>query len=193
MSDKIYAHVYDVIIKDAKLSNDTYGDEQILSGVFDAGVNFNLNNVKLELTTTDPIDNVATGKPFGYNDIADKLEFTVNVAEDGSFKYNITGQLNPETYYIGVVSEDYDLTETSHVNINKAKVSVDINNITITYGEQNSITINGYFITPTYGINYSQGNDAFIGFRINDVDYSRNIKVIGNDFSLTVNNISKYI
>ena len=144
----VYNNTLDVNVT-YTITNSTYGSSAYVNGTFDAGVNFELSNVKLII-----------------NDTCGTKEIVI-IGADKSFTFNISGKLNVGKYNLTVTSNDdnkYNINYLSdNFQVTKASITINtINDITVGYGDNDTITITGYITNNmNYGNNYT-GNVSVI-------------------------------
>ena len=179
-----------------KVSNTTYGSKANITGTFDAGVNFEIVNVNIVI-----------------NDTA-HTNATYTIGSDHKFTLDISGKLGAGYYYLNATGHDdskyYVIGSSNLFEIIKANISInDIGDITLSYGDNDTVVIAGSVNNLIkYGNNYT-GNVSVViannapvkatvfkngtftltvnvkGF--NAGNYDLNITVEGNDNYTSVN------
>ena len=123
------------------LTNDTYGNPFTVIGLFDAGVNFALNDITLTLNNTERLSNaiiVNTTSGFSFN-------IAGGVLHTG--KYNLTATSTNFNYKINYINNEF--------NITKRTIEIyQIDNIVIVYGNNYTVVVTGKYNTTQYGDNY---------------------------------------
>ena len=179
-----------------KVSNTTYGSKANITGTFDVGVNFEIDNVNIIINNTA------------------HTNATYNIGSDHKFTLDISGKLGAGYYNLTAIGHDdnkyYILSLSNVFEITKADISInDIDDITLSYGDNDTVVITGSINNLIkYGNNYT-GNVSVIlannapvkttvfengtftltvnvnGF--NAGNYDLNITVNGNDNYTSVN------
>ncbi|WP_296858057.1 S-layer family protein [uncultured Methanobrevibacter sp.] len=134
------------------VTNSIYGSLAYIKGNFDAGVNFDIDNVKLIINDTAKINSTVTIDGINHN-----------------FSFNITGKLAAGTYNLTVICNDGNVYYLNYsindFEITKANVTINnINDITVSYGDNDTITITGSIVNNIYsGNNYTGIVSVIIG------------------------------
>ena len=137
-------NTFDAILKDVKISSNVYGEDIIVNGTFDAGVNFKIDGITLTFNNT-ALTNQTT---------------TIN--SNASFSFNVNGGVLAVGNY-NITADDlkaynkYDIAHINNeVNVIKAVVAaLNIDEIHIIYGMNNTITLTGIFNQTGTRINYT--------------------------------------
>jgi hypothetical protein len=124
-----FNNTYDVIMI-YSISNDRYGSSAVISGTFDAGVNFNVPGVKLTVNDTA-----------GTNG-------TVTIDRNQRFSWDVSGKIDAGTYNLTASATDGNkYIIDAHANlfeITRANVTInDIESITVRYGDNDTVTVSG--------------------------------------------------
>ena len=135
---------FDAILSNAKISNDVYGENVVINGNFDVGVNFAVENITFILNNTF------------------KTNKTLTVTKESVFSFNLNaGVLASGNYNImaqnGNLKNIYSVKYTNNNFIVK-RANVASNNLVITevnYAINDTIKIKGYFNQTTAGIKYN--------------------------------------
>ena len=130
---------FDVYISDIQVSNNTYGSNATVTGKFDAGI------INMAFSGIDLI-------------IADKITKTVDVDENGIFSFTLdafeldAGKYNITSSFI-IESNNYTVTSTESFEIIKPSLTVTfLSNVSVTYGENDTITVTGNISDAFSGI-----------------------------------------
>ena len=135
---------FDAIVSDVKISNDVYGENVVINGTFDVGVNFAVENITFILNNTFKTNSTLTVTKESL------FSFNLNAGILAASNYNITA-------YAGNLKNMYSIKYTNN-NFNVKRANVASNNLIITevsYGVNDTIKIKGYFNQTTAGIKYS--------------------------------------
>ena len=129
------------IIYTKDLTDYVYGNPFSIIGVFDAGVNFALNDITLTLNNTERLSNaiiVNTTSGFSFN-------IAGGVLHTG--KYNLTATSTNFNYKINYINNEF--------NITKRTIEIyQIDDIVIVYGNNYTVVVTGKYNTTQYGDNY---------------------------------------
>ena len=134
---------FDAIVSNVKISNDVYGENVVINGTFDVGVNFAVENITFILNNTFKTNSTLTVTKESL------FSFNLNAGILAASNYNITA-------YAGNLKNMYSIKYTNN-NFNVKRANVASNNLIITeviYGVNDTIKIKGYFNQTTAGIKY---------------------------------------
>ena len=168
------------------VTNRIYGSLAYINGNFDAGVNFEIDNVKLIINDTAKTNSTVTIGAINHN-------FSFNIAGKlAAGKYNLTVICNDgNVYYLNYSIDDFEITK-ANVTINN------INDIAVSYGDNDTITITGSIVNNIYsGNNYTGivsviiGDSDAINATVNkNGTFTVNVNVKGFDAGIYALNVS---
>ena len=134
---------FDAILSNVKISNDVYGENVVVSGNFDAGVNFAVENITFILNNTFKTNRTLTvAKDFVFS-------FNLNAGVLASSDYNVTvydGNLK-NIYSVKYVDNTFEVKRA-----NVASNSVVI--VEVYYAVNDTVKIKGYFNQTAGGFKY---------------------------------------
>ena len=168
------------------VTNRIYGSLAYINGNFDAGVNFEIDNVKLIINDTAKTNSTVTIGAINHN-------FSFNIAGKlAAGKYNLTVICNDgNVYYLNYSIDDFEITK-ANVTINN------INDIAVSYGDNDTITITGSIVNNIYSGNNYTGivsviigdNDAINATVNKNGTFTVNVNVKGFDAGIYALNVS---
>ena len=132
------------------ITNSTYGSEASINGTFDAGVNFNINNIMLIVNDTGKTNTTVSINP------------TTN-----AFSFDVSGKLAVGKYNLTVNNNDANKYKVNYLSdnfeVNKACITINpVSDIAVSYGDNDTITITGSITNNiNYGRNYT-GNVSVV-------------------------------
>ena len=141
------------------LTDYVYGNPFSIIGVFDAGVNFALNDITLTLNNTERLSNaiiVNTTSGFSFNVAGGVLH---------TGKYNLTATSTNFNYKINYIDNEFDI-------IKRTIEIYQIDNIIIVYGNNYTVVVTGKYNTTQYGDNYD--GLLNVSIKIGDKVYKNN-------------------
>lgn len=141
---------YDAYLSYA-ITNGTYGASSNIRGIFDAGVNFAVGELILTINATPILENI------------------VYVDANGNYSFDVSGKLGAGVYNLTASVDGVDSYIITYLNnsftVLKANVEVtpSFGNVSVVYGYNDTLTINGTLTTFEYGSNYTGPMTVSIG------------------------------
>ena len=171
-NDKVTTNnnVYDVLLT-YEISNSEYGSAANVTGTFNAGVNFVLTDVTLNINGSD---------------LKTSLSST-----DGSFTIRVDGILGADIYNITATSNEnkyiYKPDSTKNFEVTKASVVIEnVGNVIVTYGMNNEVSVSGDIVTTRYGVAYTENITVTINGK------NGTAKVLNNKFTVKVSGMGGF-
>ena len=151
------------------ITNTTHGSKADIVGTYDAGVNFDIKDVKFMINDTQ------------------KTNKTADVRNDGKFTFDVSGLLDVGTYNLTVADNHHVIYETSSFAVTKNVVTANsIVSVTVSYGDNNTINIRGTVNGSSYA-RYNGKINVTISNNVNGKEiHLYDVKVNNNNFNANV-------